>query len=263
MKYNILRSYYKNKSKYIGSIQKKYKVSIFKNEKKILHLKNKYKNKRIFIIGNGPSLNEMDLKPLSNEITIGCNGLFLKFSEMGFLPTFYTVEDNLVAEDRRDIINKLKGTTKILPYDLGYCLKPSQNTIFINFIRNYNVFPRFSFDCEHSVYWGGTVTYLNIQLAYYFGATEIYLIGVDHSYNIPREESWVNSVIKSNSEDQNHFHPDYFGPGFRYHDPKIDRMEIAYKKAANILKKKGIKIMNAGVGGKLSVFDRVDYNNLF
>ncbi|CCK80304.1 6-hydroxymethylpterin diphosphokinase MptE-like protein [Desulfobacula toluolica] len=264
MKNRIVRFYYRTKGRLLGIIQEKYGRPLFKNEKTFISLKNKYKNQRVFVIGNGPSLNEMNLKHLKNEITIGCNGLFLKFDEMGFAPAFYTVEDNLVAEDRRNIINNLQNTIKILPYDLRYCLKPDKNTIFINFIRNYPGFPDFSFDCENMVYWGGTVTYLNIQLACYLGAKEIYLIGIDHDYTIPEKDICVDgAVIESKSYDQNHFHPDYFGPGFRYHDPRVDRMEMAYKKAKTALKKHNIKIFNAGVGGKLRIFDRIDYDSLF
>src|ERR1700738_2271379 len=54
---------------------------------------NKYRDRRCFVIGNGPSLGKMDLSPLRDEITIGCNGLFLLFEKLGFLPTYYTVED--------------------------------------------------------------------------------------------------------------------------------------------------------------------------
>ena len=64
-------------------------------------LRRQYAGKgRCFIIGNGPSLNRTDLTKLRDEVTFGVNGLFLKFEEMGFTPTFYVVEDHLVAEDR-------------------------------------------------------------------------------------------------------------------------------------------------------------------
>ena len=51
----------------------------------------KYASKRCFIIGNGPSLNQHDLKLLSNEYTFGVNSLFYKSNETGFMPTFYVV----------------------------------------------------------------------------------------------------------------------------------------------------------------------------
>ena len=40
------------------------------NDKKFLEIKGKYKGKRIFILGNGPSLNKMPLYLLKNEYTM-------------------------------------------------------------------------------------------------------------------------------------------------------------------------------------------------
>lgn len=239
-------------------------LPVTKNERKLLSLKNCHSGRRIFIIGNGPSLKNTDVRLLKNEITIGCNGLFLMFDDMGFLPTFYTVEDTLVAEDRAEIINNIRGTTKVFPLDLKYCLKPDEDTIYINFLRpGYKGFPQFIGDFVSRVFWGGTVTYLNLQLAWYIGAREIYLIGVDHSYHPHTENDKKEGfTITSNSEDINHFHPDYFGPGFRYHDPKVERMELAYRKAKKFFEKNGGKIYNATNGGQLEIFQRVSINSV-
>jgi len=233
--------------------------------KKLLALKNSYYGRRCFIIGNGPSLKETDVSLLKDEVTIGCNGIFLMFDQMDFLPTFFTVEDTLVAEDRAEVINSMRGTTKIFPEDLQYCLKPDRDTIYINFLRpGYKGFPKFSKEFDDHVYWGGTVTFLNLQLAYYLGCSKIYLIGVDHSYRAKNEmDEQEGFTITARTPDPNHFHPDYFGPGFRYHDPKVDRMEKAYRKAKDFLGSKGIPVNNATTGGRLEVFPRVDYETLF
>jgi len=71
--------------------------------------------KRAFVIGNGPSLNQTDLSLLKDEITFGVNGIFLKFQDTEFRPTFYVVEDHLVAEDRQEAINQLRGPIKLFP----------------------------------------------------------------------------------------------------------------------------------------------------
>lgn len=238
---------------------------ITKNERRLLSLKDRYHGRRVFIIGNGPSLKKTNVRLLKDELTIGCNGLFLMFDDMGFLPTFYTVEDTLVAEDRADIINSIQGTTKVFPFDLKYCLKPDEDTIYINFVRpGYRGFPQFSGNFTSHVFWGGTVTFLNLQLAWYIGAKEVYLIGVDHSYRPhTKNDKKEGFTITSHSEDINHFHPDYFGPGFRYHDPKVDRMELAYRETKIFFENNGGIIYNATNGGRLEVFQRVSFNSLF
>jgi hypothetical protein len=234
------------------------------NEKRLLSLKNTYRGRRAFIIANGPSLGFVDMQLLKGELTIGCNGIFLMFEKMGYIPTFYTVEDTLVAEDRSKTINTIRGSTKIIPNDLRYCVKPDTDSIYINFLRRYAGFPKFTDSFETHVYWGGTVTFLNMQLAYYLGSREVYLIGADHNYQKPAEKDEINKfTITSRSPDPNHFHPDYFGPGFRYHDPMVDRMEKAYVKAKEFFERNNGVIYNATVGGRLEVFERVDFNSLF
>lgn len=235
------------------------------NHKRLLSFKDRHKGQRVFIIGNGPSLNKTDLSLLKDEVTIGCNGLFLIYDKMGFLPTYYTVEDTLVAEDRADVINRMHGTTKVFPSDLKYCLMPDEDTVYINFIRpGYKNFPQFSEEFASHVYWGGTVTFLNIQLAWYLGSREVYLVGVDHSYQGAKEEDEKEKfTVTSRTSDVDHFHPDYFGPGFRYHDPNVERMEQGYVKAKEIFDKNGRRIYNATAGGKLEVYERADYNSLF
>lgn len=234
------------------------------NERRLLALKGRCAGRRGFIIGNGPSLRKTDLAALKDEVTIGCNGLFLLRDSMGFLPTFYTVEDTLVAEDRAAALSALKGTTKVFPLDLKRWLRPDEDTIYVNFIRLYRGFPRFSDDFVSRVYWGGTVTMLNLQLAWHLGIREVYLVGLDHHYAPPtaadRREGFV---ITSGSTDTNHCHPDYFGPGFRYHDPRVDRMEAAYKEAKRFFEQNGGRVYNATVGGRLEVFPRVRFDSLF
>ena len=212
-------------------------------------------------MGNGPSLLKCDLALLKDEVTIGSNAQYLIWDDMGFVPTFLTVEDRLVAEDRADELCALQQPLKVFPRDLLYCLGDSANAIFINFVRDYQPFPQFTSDFEKIVYWGGTVSVLNLQLAYYLGCNEIYLVGFDHSYQVP--EKMDGTVITSHGDDVNHIHPKYFGKGYRWHDPNLARMEQAYSEALRFLDARGILVRNATVGGQLEVFERVDYPQLF
>lgn len=247
-------------SKYI---EWKYREPGYKNYKRLCGLENIYKGRRCFVIGNGPSLHQTDIRKLNGEITIASNAIFLLFEETGFRPTFWTIEDPLVAADRAADVNQHNGITKIIPNDLRNVIKPDNNTLYVNFLRQYRNFPSFSSNFKDYVYWGGTVTFLNLQLAYYLGCREIYLIGVDHNYHSPSKVDKVEgAVITSNSVDINHFHPDYFGPGYRWHDPKVERMEQAYQQAQLFMENHYATIYNATAGGKLEVFSRVDFSKI-
>ena len=236
------------------------------NEARLLSFKGKHRGQRAFVIGNGPSLNLCDLHLMKDEITFGVNAIYLNRERMGFAPTYYVVEDEFVAEDRSDEINQFNGPTKFFGNYLSYCLQNRPDVVWINLRMNYGPytgFPHFSRNAARTIWVGGTVTYVCLQLAYYMGIGEIYLIGFDHSYNIPTDATIQGEEILSQSSDPNHFNEAYFGKGYRWHDPMVNRMEQAFCRARDIFKADGRRIMNATVGGKLEVFDRVDYRDLF
>jgi hypothetical protein len=231
------------------------------NRLRLAKLRDRFSGRRAFIFGGGPSLKRTDVRLLNDEVTIGSNALFLIFREMGYQPTFLTVEDRLVAEDRANDLNAIRGPSKMFPRDLRSFLFSDSDTLYLNFVRHYEGFPRFSENFDDVVYWGGTVTMLNLQLAFHLGCDPVYLIGFDHEYKVPPNLESV--VITSDRLDENHFHPDYFGPGFRWHDPRLDRMELGYEVAKRHFEAAGRRVFNATSGGKLEVFPRVEYDSLF
>lgn len=237
------------------------------NERRLRKFKNKHKGERCFILGNGPSLNEIDLSLLKDEVTFGVNGIYLNEDKMGFAPTYYVVEDIFVAEDRAPEINAYhKPDAKFFGNYLHYCIEPDSKTLWLNIRANYKEyenFPFFSRNALRQVWVGGTVSYISMQLAYYMGFEEVYLVGFDHSYEIPEDVKTHKTEILSTSDDPNHFDPGYFGKGYRWHDPQVERMELSYYKAKINFERDGRVIKNATPGGKLEVFRRVDYTKLF
>lgn len=233
------------------------------NERRLARLRNREAGKRIFIVGNGPSLNATDVDRLCGEVTIASNGIFLIFDRKRFRPTYYTIEDDLVAEDRGAEAAAMKGCWKIFPEDVRQCIPSDEQTIYVNLRREEGT-PRFSNNGRRSLYWGGTVTYMNMQLAHYLGAKAIYLVGFDHHYALPQPRDQVDGcVITSATDDVNHFDGRYFGPGYRWHDPQVQRMEASYRAALAFFKAHGVEVFNATAGGYLEVFPRVEFDSLF
>ena len=221
--------------------------------------------RRLFVVGNGPSLKQMDLSLLRDEITIGFNGIFL---HPMFTPTIYVVEDHLVAEDRRQEIMAYRCPVKIFPSYLGYCIEAQDNTIFLNHRPrvSFPVDTDFSDDASRITYTGGTVTYTGLQIAASMGVEQIVLIGVDASYkvhDVERSNTYGTGVLTSKSDDSNHFDPRYFGAGYRWHDPNVHTMLQAYRKARDHGRHRGIAFVNATAGGQLEVFPRQEFHNLF
>lgn len=233
-------------------------------------LKDKFKGKRAFIVGNGPSLNKHDLSLLKNEFCFAVNGIFYKTESDGFRPTFYVVEDRHVMADNLEKINNYEAQYKFFPVDYRKKIKNKRNCWFFKMDKGYYnntspyfAIPRFSADMNDKLFCGQSVTMINIQIAYYLGFSEVYLIGMDHSYQIPSDASVAGEEITSNSDDPNHFHPDYFGKGKKWHDPHLDRVERTYSYFKLVYESQGRKLYNATQGGNLEVFERVDYYNLF
>lgn len=224
------------------------------------------RGRRCFILGGGPSLKKADPAPLRNEVTFGVNGIFLIEDWLGFLPTYYVVEDNLVIEDRKAEIGAMRGPHKFYSRFYKDVIPESGTRTLINVVYDYSEypeFPEFGRNAAKGIWCGGTVTYLCLQLAYYMGFEEAYMVGMDHNYRRPHDVKAVGSEWTSQSEDPNHFHPDYFGKGKRWHDPRVDRMEEAYKKGRRVFESEGRKVFNATVGGHLEVLPRVEYDSLF
>lgn len=232
-------------------------------------LYNAFRGKRCFIIGNGPSLNTHNLSLLKDEYTFGVNSFFYKTRECGFKPYFYVVEDSLVMKENIEEIRRFDTHYKFFPTNYKSLHPEQPNTLFFRMNRgfyeksspNFGV-PRFSTDASKVLYCGQSVTYINLQLAYFMGFTEVYLIGMDFSYVIPESHKRTGDVLLSDSDDTNHFHKDYFGKGKSWKDPKVDRVALNYKQAKLVYEASDRKIFNATNGGALEIFERVDYETL-
>jgi hypothetical protein len=102
-----------------------------------------------------------------------------------------------------------------------------------------------------------------MQLAWFLGVQQLVLVGFDHSYVKPAHTATDGDDWTSGGDDPNHFRADYFGKGYRWHDPMVGRMEEAYRRARSTYEAHDRKIVNATAGGQLEVFSRVDFASLF
>lgn len=243
-------------------------IPLSRNAWRLRRFHNLHRGRRCVVIGNGPSLNKCDLARLKDEFTFGVNAIYLNYEKMGFHPTYYVVEDRFVAQDRANEIKAYRGPrAKFFGKYLAPWLGGAVDAVWLDVDPSYHYANsgdfRFSTRADRIVHVGGTVTFLSLQLAYYMGFSEVYMIGFDHHYTVPKEDMVNSTDIHSSQDDPNHFHPSYFGKGKRWHHPRVDRMEQCYMKAKEVFEADARKIYNATVGGHLEVFDRVDYDSLF
>lgn len=231
-----------------------------------------HKGKRAFVVGNGPSLNLIDMSKLKNEITIGSNRVYLGYDKWGIKCKYWAIEDSRVSADTAEEWNSIPHETKFIPYDLEHLVTNWDNVCLVNFERSGGwkkvnkkkvFYPAYSTE-PRIVHFGFTVTYMMLQIASIMGCDPIYLIGCDHYYKRTTDvEDGQSTKLISSGEDPDHFDPTYFGEGKKYHKPRTDLSEHAYHSANITTQKRGLNIYNATPTTKLEVFKRVKYEELF
>lgn len=207
------------------------------------------------IIGNGPSLNRMDLSPLKNEITFGLNRIYLLFPKLNFTPTYFASVNEYVLRQFHQEIRPL-SMPKFINWSFRKYFLPSEDSIFLRMLYD----PHFSKDITKGFWAGNSVTYVCMQIAYYMGIRKIILIGVDHSF---QEKGISNKPVMADKNDVDHFSPDYFGKGVVWQLPDYQQNEWAYSMAKEAFENEGREIVDATLDGKLQVFPKVDFTALF
>ncbi len=228
---------------------------------RLAKLRDQHRGQRCFIIGNGPSLRQTDLSKLHNEFTFGMNRIYILFPELGFTTTYFLSINDLVIEQCAEEILALP-MPKFLSWRSHYSfatftLLPSISPTFL-----YTTYtgPKFSPDVSGRVWEGATVTYVALQLAFHMGFEQVILIGVDHNFV---SKGKANQTVTSQDDDPNHFAPNYFGKGFRWQLPDLETSERAYRMARAAYEADGRQVLDATIGGKLTVFPKVNYSSLF
>jgi hypothetical protein len=263
----MLKKYFKKVYKYskalffyIVNFFSIFNFPITRNNYEILKMKNKYDGKRCFIIGNGPSLRSEDLDKLKNEITFASNKIYKIFNKTTWRPTFYMVVDSIVLEENVKEINLVEAKTK-------FTLKCYKNLfkadIYFNNNLNQNKSGTFSTNIMESLYSSGSVSYHLLQIAYYLGFSEVYLVGHDYNFKGAISKSSDLSFLNNEDNSQHYFIKDYIRDDEKKPGQAPDEIYHGMEKAKMVYEDSGRKIYNATRVSYLDVFEQVDFNELF
>ncbi len=258
-----------------------------------------HKGERAFVVGNGPSLNKIDMTLLKDELTFGSNRIHLGFKKWGFDFTYWSIIDRLQLEEHLyEWESKVPDQTmKFIPFEYMPIFNFKENYCPMNFLYGYPGHednPKFDND-PSNLYLGFTVTHTLLQLAVIMGCNPIYLIGTDHNYNAVDEKakkietkSLISKVLSkilnkekkpqstedylkkniwkaSDTKEQTHFDSSYNDPkaGRRFVMPRPEKSEKAFDNAKIWADEHGIQILNATPGTKLESFEKISYESLF
>lgn len=223
-------------------------------------LKSQWRGKRVYCIGNGPSLSGMDLSRLNGQLLLGTNRAYRLLDQIKPEAFHLVVQDNYrLAELEQDIEKRewplhisachfFSGTAPpqwARKRTNTYCFMPKLYTQSeagqIN--AKADVRDGFSLDPRLGLYQGHSVIFSAIQLAYYFGAKEIVCLGIDMDYSGPT--SFIPGV--------KHIWPDF---SYEKHCRSM------FKLFRSKLEERGCLLLNATPGGKVDVLERVQLANI-
>ena len=227
------------------------------SRRQLLAYQGKHHGERFFIVGNGPSLRHTDLSKLRGEYTFGLNRIYLLFPELGFTTTYLVSVNDLVLEQCAEDMNAL-ALPKFVTWRARHWLREDQHTIFLD--TDFTGAENFAPTLTGRIFEGFTVTYVALQLAFHMGFREAILIGVDHNFTT---QGPANQAIISQGDDPNHFSSNYFGKGFKWQLPDLAGSERAYALARQAYENAGHRVLDATIGGKLTIFPKMDYPLLF
>lgn len=236
---------------------------------KFLYLKYNYKElfttlkgssygKRCFIIGNGPSLRIEDLGKLVEEDCIGTNDIYKVFEVTKWRPKYYLMWDRYSKSTASQVTNIECPYVFLGDY---YCrFNKVERKEYICLHQHYNMSEdkyEISENIEKKIINAPTVSFGAMQLMAYMGYTEIYLLGFDHNYTFEFDK---NGKVIATGKECAHFYRDEVPEDII---ADVRGMTKAYESFAQYAQLHGITVRNATRGGKLEVFERVDFDSLF
>lgn len=217
----------------------------------VAHYKNLHRGETCVIIGNGPSLNNTPLELLGEDyITFGANQIY----RYPFTPDYYSIIDKEMLKACLPLPDSFNPRAMFLRAEA--CV-PDNQYIYPIIVNG------FSTDPANFVVMGGTVTYCNLQLAFYMGFTTVLLVGIDHHY--PKSSKHGRVRFVATGEDPDHFRcadgRPYFEEGKIYNPPELEGVEHYFGIAKELFTQANRRIVNLTPGTKLEVFERDRLDN--
>lgn len=231
---------------------------------KLRGYKNVDSNRRCFILGNGPSLSVVDLEKLheSNEVCFAANRIYGIYDQTDWRPTYFVCQDDRIMEqiykDMDEIIENSQGiflAENVFKHDKRIISNSKVLPFFLRIYSKKKDCIEFSNDISRGISEGQTVVYTMAQIAIYMGFTEIYMLGVDHNFQVATQSD--------NSDEKNYFKGIKKIDNRKLYDAKPIQVEQSYMLLRRIAEENKVQIYNATRGGKLEIFERINFDSLF
>lgn len=159
--------------------------------KRNVAFKSIHAGERCFILGTGPSLNDLSndqVEKLKLEVTFGVNSLYKSDVVFGLTPKYYTLIDNVYWGELSSVFQDITDRYKINPpifltdpraKKIVDNIRLDQKTIYIH-AKKYPIH-KMSSEITNNIFGAMNVISYSILVAIYMGFREIYLLGCDYN----------------------------------------------------------------------------------
>lgn len=247
--------------------KKKWELNRYKSSsdsRKIKEMQNSHKGERCFIVLNGPSLIAEDLNKIVDEFSFGCNRIYDIYEKTQWRPNIYiTIDKSILQARTKSEWLKLKDSEifcywnrKKVPKEI----KEKYNEIICwGEFKSEKCSDVSEVSRDVSSYFSipNSVSISMLEFAIYMGFQKIYIIGCDHNFAVEIDK---NGNKKINSNVIPHFNEQ---KDKTIYASNKEALTENYEKIRRYAESIGVEIYNATRGGKLEVFNRVNFDELF
>lgn len=222
-------------------------------------LRDRHRDGRCFVIGNGPSLRQEDLGALGGEVTFVTNHFYLYPQLATVRPSYYCVSDlsffapHIHPRWPSDLSRFPATTAFFLPAELRWRLGSSlirdrPDIYYLRCDRTREIWRRgtMTVDATRILDTGDSVILdFCLPLAHFMGFAEVYLLGCDTDYGTGADAAHFYAAPTPSRSSEYHRETWY------------SNVTRSYAVAGRVFEASGRRIYNATAGGRLEVFPRV------
>jgi hypothetical protein len=233
-----------------------------------------HKGERCFIVGNAPSINQLDLSLLQGEIVFSVSSGYHHPLYRDYAPRYHCVAPltythiftEQIAIDWFREMHASIGTAELFlaiqeyPLVLRHNLFSKRHVSYLVLCKDMNV-SKIKIDLSDFVYGIQSVPIMTLQIALYMDFSKIYLIGCDHDTLRTGTYTYFYepTVLKGKDSGVDAMNRTSFGN-------ELDctyRLFQQYRCIQHFANSVGCEIFNASPAGVLDVFERVHFSSLF
>jgi len=223
--------------------------------------------KTIIVMGNGPSLKNVNFEDFRDFDTFGLNAAYRMYRKLNWWPTYHGCFDYIVCEDHRDAFQSLIDDSSNNIKKFFYIKDFKESLRFQKITLSGGFDPRSSL-CRSSLDFvnfhdRGNSGANACQVAICLGYTKIILLGVDCNYTEIIEGAKVYSdngvnrltIAENIKHNPNYWFNDYQQPGDKYNIPNTNvSQKPGWEGLALQCKNADIDIVNCSAISKLDCF---------